>query len=82
MELQQLVPELEIRDLIVSLHKKEILHKINLTVYKGEMISLLGPSGCGKSTLLKTVAGLLEAQEGDVCIEGLSLIHISEPTRH
>ena len=48
MELQQLVPELEIRDLIVSLHKKEILHKINLTVYKGEMISLLGPSGCGK----------------------------------
>ncbi|MFR8052503.1 MAG: ABC transporter ATP-binding protein [Negativibacillus massiliensis] len=81
MELQQLVPELEIRDLIVSLHKKEILHKINLTVYKGEMISLLGPSGCGKSTLLKTVAGLLEAQEGDVCIEGSSVLNMPTEKR-
>jgi len=81
LELQQLVPELEIRDLIVSLHKKEILHKINLTVYKGEMISLLGPSGCGKSTLLKTVAGLLEAQEGDVCIEGSSVLNMPTEKR-
>ena len=81
MELQQLVPELEIWDLIVSLHKKEILHKINLTVYKGEMISLLGPSGCGKSTLLKTVAGLLEAQEGDVCIEGSSVLNMPTEKR-
>lgn len=81
MELQQLVPELEIRDLIVSLHKKEILHKINLTVYKGEMISLLGPSGCGKSTLLKTVAGLLEAQGGDVCIEGSSVLNMPTEKR-
>lgn len=40
------------------------------------MISLLGPSGCGKSTLLKTVAGLLEAQEGDVCIEGSSVLNM------
>ena len=74
-------PNLRYGHLIVSLHKKEILHKMNLTVYKGEMISLLGQSGCGKSTLLKTVAGLLEAQEGDVCIEGSSVLNMPTEKR-
>ena len=45
------------------------------------MISLLGPSGCGKSTLLKTVAGLLEAQGGDVCIEGSSVLNMPTEKR-
>ncbi|MGG5252127.1 ABC transporter ATP-binding protein [Neobacillus sp. SM06] len=48
----------------------EILHDINLTIEKGQFISILGPSGCGKSTLLSIVAGLTEATSGEILVEG------------
>jgi nitrate/nitrite transport system ATP-binding protein len=47
--------------------KKGVFHAlrdINLTVTKGEFITLIGHSGCGKSTLLNLIAGLLSATEG------------------
>jgi len=37
------------------------LDRINATVRKGELITLLGPSGCGKTTLLRLTAGLIVA---------------------
>ena len=40
------------------------LRDINLTVAKGEFITLIGHSGCGKSTLLNMIAGLLKASDG------------------
>src|SRR3954470_2963793 len=42
----------------------QALHDINLTVAKGEFITLIGHSGCGKSTLLNLIAGLLKASDG------------------
>lgn len=46
------------------------LDRINATVRKGELITLLGPSGCGKTTLLRLTAGLLAADEGAITIAG------------
>ncbi|HBX36263.1 MAG TPA: bacitracin ABC transporter ATP-binding protein [Pseudohongiella sp.] len=46
------------------------LDKVNLHVNKGEFISLIGHSGCGKSTVLNIVAGLYQATEGGVILEG------------
>ena len=40
------------------------LHDIDLTVRRGEFVTLVGPSGCGKSTLLRLVAGLVPAAAG------------------
>jgi nitrate/nitrite transport system ATP-binding protein len=40
------------------------LRDINLTVRKGEFVSIIGHSGCGKSTLLNLVAGLIKASDG------------------
>ncbi|MES2077474.1 MAG: ATP-binding cassette domain-containing protein, partial [Pseudomonadota bacterium] len=40
------------------------LSDVNLTVQKGEFITLIGHSGCGKSTLLNLIAGLTTASEG------------------
>lgn len=50
-----------------------VLDDVSLTVASGEFVSVIGPSGCGKSTLLKVVAGLVDADEGSVTIDGTSL---------
>ena len=42
----------------------QALRDIDLTVAKGEFITLIGHSGCGKSTLLNMIAGLLKASDG------------------
>src|SRR6516162_3442522 len=47
-----------------------VLDGIDLTVKRGEFVSLLGPSGCGKTTLLRIVAGLLHPDAGTVRLDG------------
>ena len=44
------------------------LERIDLTVKKGEFVSLIGHSGCGKSTVLNLVAGLLRPTEGGILL--------------
>ena len=46
------------------------LKDINLTIEKGEVISLIGPNGSGKSTLLRVIANLLKPEEGNIIIDG------------
>ena len=50
-------PLLEIKDLQVSINDNEILKKLSLTVYKGEIHAIMGPNGSGKSTFSKVLAG-------------------------
>lgn len=46
------------------------LQDVNLKIKRGEFVSLIGHSGCGKSTVLNIVAGLLQATEGGVLLDG------------
>jgi NitT/TauT family transport system ATP-binding protein len=48
----------------------EALSRINLSVGRGEFVSLIGPSGCGKSTLLRIVGDLLSPSNGTVTVNG------------
>ena len=48
----------------VAYEKKNILEDFNLSIEKGQLVSLLGPSGCGKTTTLRLIAGFLEASKG------------------
>lgn len=46
------------------------LDNVNLKIAKGEFVSLIGHSGCGKSTVLNIVAGLYQATQGGVILDG------------
>lgn len=51
------------------------LKKINFDIYENESIGIIGPNGAGKSTLLLHFNGILQAQEGEIKIFGLSIDH-------
>lgn len=59
---------IEINNISVSIHNKQVLQGIDLTIGKGEFMTFLGPSGCGKTTLLRTIAGLQRADAGTLRI--------------
>ena len=59
---------LSVKGLNVSYGKNHILKDINLEIESGEFVSILGKSGCGKTTLIKSIAGLLETDNGDINI--------------
>ena len=59
---------LSVKNLNVSYGKNHILKDVNLDINSGEFVSVLGKSGCGKTTLIKSIAGLLETDNGDINI--------------
>ena len=54
------------------------LENVNLTIEKGEFVSVMGPSGCGKSTLLNIVGLLDEPTSGTVIIDNTTLGKMSD----
>jgi spermidine/putrescine transport system ATP-binding protein len=54
---------------------------VDLTVAKGEFLTLLGPSGCGKTTLLRIIAGFEQPNEGKVELHGRDLRHVPPERR-
>ena len=49
-----------------------VVDGLNLTVAKGEFVTLLGSSGCGKSTVLKLISGLTPATSGTITVDGMT----------
>lgn len=62
---------LECRNISKSYKKGiPVLYNFNLSIPQGKIIGLLGPNGCGKTTLIKLVAGLLQADSGEISVCG------------
>lgn len=65
---------LEVRDVSKSFEGEEIISKVSMELHEGEIVSLLGVSGGGKTTLFNIIAGLSTPDEGEVMLEGESII--------
>jgi ABC-2 type transport system ATP-binding protein len=61
---------LEVRDLAKSYGGKRAVDGISFNVRAGELYALLGPNGAGKTTTLRMIAGLLQADSGDIRVFG------------
>ncbi|MDQ1482033.1 MAG: branched-chain amino acid transport system ATP-binding protein [Actinomycetota bacterium] len=61
---------LELKDLNVSYGNISAVKDLSLTVYAGEIVTLIGSNGAGKSTTLRTISGLLRPRSGDVVFKG------------
>ena len=59
----------------------EVLEGIDLTIKRGEFITLLGASGCGKTTTLRIIAGLESPDEGKVLLEGQDVTDLAPNQR-
>ena len=63
-------PILQVADLSAGYGGPPIVSGLNLTVGKGEIVTIVGPNGAGKSTLVKTIIGELRASRGVVTLAG------------
>lgn len=61
------------RDLTVDVPGARILHSVNLSLHKGELIGIVGGSGQGKSTLMNALCGIVPATDGTVTVDGITL---------
>jgi len=61
---------IEYRQVAKSFEDARVLDGVSLEIHEGEMFGIFGPSGTGKSVLLKTTIGLIQADRGEVSVEG------------
>ena len=61
---------LQLSNLEVSYHKKQVIFGLSLVVEEGKVVALVGPNGAGKTTTLNTVIGLLHPRKGEVFFRG------------
>jgi len=67
-------PLLSVRDVSVSFGGVKVLDGINLDVRPGEIRGLIGPNGAGKTTMLNVISGIHPPHQGDVRLDGVSIV--------
>jgi branched-chain amino acid transport system ATP-binding protein len=64
---------LELKNLQVNYGNIAAVKDLSLTVYTGEIVTLIGSNGAGKSTTLRTISGLLRPRAGEVVFQGRTI---------
>jgi len=72
---------LSVQDLTVGFGSKIVLDKLNLDIYRGEILGFVGASGAGKSVLMRTVLRLLPHRSGTIRILGADYDSVTEEER-
>lgn len=66
-------PYVSIKNLTKVFRERTAVNNVSLSIYKGELFSLLGHSGCGKTTLLRMLAGFESPTSGRIYIDGMDM---------
>lgn len=74
-------PLLILKQLSKTYGSNRVLDQFDLTIYDGEFFTLLGPSGCGKTTVLRMIAGLEDADIGEIRLAGEDIAAIPAENR-
>ena len=69
---------LEFRDVVKTFDGAKVLDGVSFAVEKGEVFCIVGPSGTGKSVTLKHFVRLLEADSGQVLVDGTPIYHAKD----
>lgn len=69
---------IEVKDIHKSFGTLEVLKGVDLTVEKGEIVSIIGKSGAGKTTLLQIIGTLDKPNSGNVLIDGVDVFSLKE----
>ena len=69
---------IEVKNIHKSFGTLEVLKGVNLTVEKGEIVSIIGKSGAGKTTLLQIIGTLDKPNSGSVVIDGVDVFALKE----
>jgi phospholipid/cholesterol/gamma-HCH transport system ATP-binding protein len=69
---------IQIKALNVSFGDNHVLRNLNLTLNKGENLTVLGKSGSGKSVLIKCIIGLIKPDSGDIHVLGQNVPHLND----
>ena len=72
---------IEVKDLVKLYGGRRAVDHLSFTVEDGQIFGLLGPNGAGKSTTMNIMTGYLAATEGDVLIEGHSILNEPEAAK-
>ena len=68
-----------LKEVIVSYHKYEIFHNLDLNIHRKDFIALVGKNGVGKSTLMNVISGKHEIDNGEIWnIENISIRYFSQ----
>jgi len=65
-----MTPTLQMQGICKSFYGVEVLHKVDFTIEKSEIMGLCGENGAGKSTLMKILAGIYAQDAGDIVFKG------------
>jgi branched-chain amino acid transport system ATP-binding protein len=68
---------LAVEDLHAWYGESHILHGMNFSVQRGELITLLGRNGSGRTTTLKAILGLTDRRRGSMCLEGRQILGLA-----
>jgi len=74
-------PMIEVRGLVKKFKKVEAIKGISFTVGEGDAYGFIGPNGAGKTTTIRILSTLLEPTEGEIFIDGISVIDEPEGIR-